>query len=330
MRDGDTTSTIRAAITQALADAMESDERVFCIGEDIADPMGGSYKVTAGLSTRFGEARVRNTPISEGAIVGAAIGAALAGMRPVAEIMYGDFLTVAMDQVVNQAAFLSYMSGGQLSVPIVIRCQGGAWRGSAAQHSKSLEAWFAHVPGLKYVMPTTVQDAYDMMRWAIQDPDPVIFYESNLLYGNKGPLSVSNPDASPTGSVIRRPGKHATLVAWGMTVAMAVKAAEVLYAGQGIDVEVIEVRTLAPLDLSVIEDSVKKTGLLAIAHEAWTRGGLGGEIAASISSSCFHYLDGPIRRIGALNCPHPFSPPLEEAMLPSEAQVVRTIQEWFE
>lgn len=322
-------ATLRTALNTALHDAMIADDRVFCIGEDIADPMGGSYKITAGLSGQFGLKRVRNTPISETAIVGAAVGAALAGRIPVAEIMYVDFLAVAMDQVVNQAALLSYMSGGRLHVPLVIRCQGGAWRASSAQHSKSLEAWFAHIPGLKMVVPTTPQDGYDLLRWAIDDPGPVLFYEPNLLYGAKGSLEPRYPAEDPTSTVVRRAGRHASIVTWGTTTRMALDAAKQLSETDGIELEVLEVRCLAPLDLSIVKDSVRRTGLAAILHEAWVVGGLGAEIAAQLSEDCMHYLDGPIRRIGADHAPHPFSPVLETAMLPDGERVVSAVRTWF-
>lgn len=321
--------TMREALQTALSDALEADDDVFLLGEDIADPMGGSYKITAGLSTRFGTERVRNTPIAEAAIVGAAIGASLVGKRPVAEIMYIDFLTVAMDQVVNQAAFLSYMSGGQVSVPIVIRCQGGGHRSSAAQHSKSLEAWFAHVPGLKFFVPSGPEDAYWLLRAAIDDNSPVIFYEPNELYSMRGMVDTTTPPADVTETKLVRQGKHATIVSWGTSVGLAAGAADKLEA-EGISAEVLALRSLAPLDCTAILESVAKTGLLCVVHEAWETCGVGAEIAAQISDRAFGYLDGPIKRVAALHTPHPFSPILESEMLPSEDDVVRAVRSWFD
>jgi len=322
-------TSFRAALQLAHRHAMEADPDVFVLGEDIADPMGGSYKITLGLSEAFGTDRVRNTPISEAGIVGAAVGAALAGKRPIAEIMYVDFLAIAMDQVVNQAAFTRYMSGGQLSVPLVIRCQGGGWRGSAAQHSKTLEAWFAHIPGLKLVVPTTPSDAYWLLRDAIDDDDPVVFFEPNLLYGTKGPLDLDERPDGLDGAAIRRQGDDATLVTWGMTTRMALDAADRL-AERGISLEVLDLRHLAPLPVDAVLASVRKTGLLAVLHEAWETGGLGGEIAARVASDAFFHLDGPVRRIAAGHAPHPFSPGLERALLPTVDGVVATVEEWFD
>jgi acetoin:2,6-dichlorophenolindophenol oxidoreductase subunit beta len=319
---------LRKAISMALNDAMAEDERVVLIGEDIADPMGGSYKVTAGLSTKYGTGRVRNTPISEAAIVGAAIGAALAGLRPVAEVMYVDFTAIAMDQIVNQAAFISYMSGGQLSVPMVIRCQGGAWRTASAQHSKTLEAWFAHVPGLRFMAPATPADAYWMLREAIADPNPVIYFESALLYRDRAEL---DPTCRPAASVsprLVREGQHVTAVTWGGCIPSMMKAAENLE-GDGISVEVFDLRQLSPIDYGPLAASLRRTGLLLIAHEAWETGGLGGEIAARLGHDCFDYLDGPIKRVGALHCPHPFAPVLEHAMMPSSERIADVVREWF-
>jgi pyruvate dehydrogenase E1 component beta subunit len=320
---------MREALNLALDHALESDESVFLLGEDIADPMGGSYKVTAGLSTKHGVERVRNTPIAEAGLVGAAIGAALAGMRPVAELMYVDFTTIAMDQLVNQAAFVSYMSGGQLSAPLVVRCQGGAGRSSAAQHSKSLEAWFTHVPGLKFVMPTGPADAYWLLLDAIEDPNPVIFYEPNPFYRQRAIIDTSTRPADVGKPRVIREGRHATVVSWGATLPMAVRAADALEASDGISLEVIALSWLAPLDYDRIVTSVKDTGLLCIVHEAWEHGGLGAEIAARVAHDAFFFLDGPVKRIGAQHCPHPFAPGLEAAMLPSEAGFADEVRSWF-
>lgn len=323
------TMTMREALNLSLVHALERDPRVFLIGEDIADPMGGSFKITDGLSTTFGANRVRNTPISEAAIVGAAVGAALAGQRPIAEIMYVDFTAVAMDQIVNQAGLVSYMSGGQVSVPLVIRTQGGAWRSSAAQHAKSLESWFAHVPGLTYVVPANANDAYWLLQWAIEDPNPVIVFEPNLLYNVKSEVDLAHPPMDLLEPAVLREGTDATIVTWGYMSGMVLEAAERL-AAEGISVEVLAMRRLAPLLTARIVDSVRRTGLLAVAHEAWTTGGLGAEIAARVADEAFAYLDGPIRRIGALDCPHPFAPQLERAMLPSVDAVVTNVRGWFD
>ena len=319
---------MREALNHAHADILESDPRTFVIGEDVADPMGGSFKVTSGLSTKYGASRVRNTPIAEAAIVGAAVGAALAGARPIAELMYMDFAAVAMDQIINQAALVSFMSGGQVSVPMVIRTQGGAWRSSAAQHAKSLEAWFVHVPGLKFVVPTDANDAYWLLRWAVEDPNPVIVYEPNLLYNVKCQVDLSNrPDDLLEPRVVRA-GEHATVVTWGYITTLVSEAADAL-AAEGISIEVLALRQLAPLNTDAIVESVRRTGLLAIAHEAWRTGGLGGEIASRVVDEAFFSLDGPVRRITALDCPHPFAPNLERAMLPSVQSITATIKGWF-
>jgi 2-oxoisovalerate dehydrogenase E1 component len=320
--------TFREALQLAHRHALELDPNVIVIGEDIQDPMGGSYKITLGLSSEFGEERIRNTPISEAAIVGTALGAALTGKRPIAEIMYIDFLGIAMDQVANQAALIRYMSGGQLAAPMVIRCQGGAWRGSAAQHSKMLEAWFVHVPGLKMVVPSTPTDAYWLLRWAVQDDNPVIFYEPNLLYNSRGELDLTHPPENLDCPVVRRAGTDVTLVTWGYISRMVLETAEKLEA-EGISAEVIDLRRLAPLETEEIVQSVAKTGLCCVVHEAWETGGLGGEIAARLAEDAFFFLDGPVKRIGAKHCPHPFSPILEKAMMPTVDQIVSEVSAWF-
>jgi 2-oxoisovalerate dehydrogenase E1 component len=319
----------RRAVELALVDAMELDRRVLVIGQDVADPMGGSFRVTLGLSARFGTDRVRNTPISEAAIVGAAVGAALLGWRPVAEIMYVDFLTLAMDQLVNQAAFMRYMSGGRLSVPMVVRCQGGAGGSQGAQHSKSLEAWLVHVPGLKVIVPSTPNDAYWLLREAVEDDDPGIFVEYSSLYDTRGTLDTNAAPDDLAGPAVRRHGTHATVVTWGAATSLVLEAADRL-AADGISVEVLDLRRLAPLPINEVVASVERTGLLAIAHEAWGTGGLGAEIAATVADRAFDTLEGPVRRITALPCPHPFSPVLERAMLPTVDRIERTVRGWFE
>jgi pyruvate dehydrogenase E1 component beta subunit len=320
--------TYREAVREALAEEMRQDERVFLLGEDIADPFGGSYKVTLGLTDEFGPERVRNTPLSEAAIAGAALGAALTGMRPVAEIMYVDFVTLAMDQIVNQAAKIRYMSGGQTAVPLVVRTQGGPGRSSAAQHAQSLEAWFLHVPGLFVVMPSTPRDAKGLLKSAIRDDNPVLFIEHKLLYTQKGPVP-AEPYTIPLGQAeIKREGEDVTIVATSMAVWRALEAAEEL-AAMGISAEVVDPRTLFPLDLDTVLESVSKTGRLVVAHEAVERGGFGAEVAAQVGSLAFDYLDAPIQRVGAPPVPIPFAPVLEKRVMIHAADIVAAVQNLF-
>ena len=268
------TITYREAINEALAEEMRRDPNVFLLGEDIADPFGGSYKVTKGLSTEFGTSRVRNTPISEAGLAGAAVGAAMAGMRPVAEIMYIDFASCCFDAIANQAAKIRYMSGGQVEVPIVFRTQQGAGRSSAAQHSQSWEALFAHIPGLKVVMPSNPYDAKGLLKTAIRDDDPVIFIEHKLLYAVKGEVPEEEYTIPFGKAEIKREGSDVTIVASLRMVDFALKAAEKL-AEDGISAEVIDLRTIVPLDKETIVNSIKKTGRLAVAQEAVERCGFG-------------------------------------------------------
>ena len=308
------------AITQTLAEAMRADDRVFVLGEDVAE--GGPYTATAGLAEEFGTQRVINTPISEAAITGVAIGAAQSGMRPVLEIMFIDFITLALDQLVNGAAKAHFMSGGQLTVPLVLRTQGGAGQRGAAQHSQSLESWLAHVPGLKVVMPSRACDAAGLLASAIADPNPVVFIENKTLYFRRGEV---NGEPVPIGKAATlREGKDVTIVALSALVDDALAAAELL---DGIDAEVIDPRTLVPLDLDTIVESVRKTGRLVIAHEAVEHGGVGAEIAAQVQSAAFDHLDAPVVRVGAPFAPIPFSPPLEDAWLPGIDAVVAAVQE---
>jgi acetoin:2,6-dichlorophenolindophenol oxidoreductase subunit beta len=308
------------AITTALADAMRADERVFVLGEDVAE--GGPYTATAGLAEEFGTARVINTPISEAAITGVAIGAAQSGMRPVLEIMFIDFITLALDQLVNGAAKAHFMSGGQLTVPLVLRTQGGAGQRGAAQHSQSLESWLTHVPGLKVVMPSGPADAAGLLASAIADPNPVVFIENKTLYFRKG--DVAEPPAPvPIGKgVIVREGSDLTIVALSALVHDALAAADRLAAEHGIEAEVIDPRTLVPLDLELIVASVERTGRLVVAHEAVEHGGFGAELAAQVQSAAFDFLDAPVTRVGAPFAPIPFSAPLEDAYLPGADEIV--------
>jgi pyruvate dehydrogenase E1 component beta subunit len=315
------------ALREALIEEMTRDPLVFVMGEEIAHwgRDGGVFRVTEGLTGMFGEERVRNTPLSEAGIVGVALGAAIAGMRPVAEIMYVDFLTLPMDQLVNQAAKARYMFGGKAKVPMVVRTQGGAGRGNAAQHSQSLEAWFMHVPGLKVVMPSTPADAKGLLKTAIRDDNPVIFIEHKMLYTSKGMV----PDgevAIPFGqAAIRREGTDCTFVGTHMEVQHGLEAAEEL-AKDGISLEVIDPRTLHPLDIDTIIASVKKTGRLVIAHEANQRCGYGAEIVAQVVDQAFDYLDAPPKRVCGKNTPIPYNGNLEALAIPSVAEIVQAVR----
>ncbi len=303
---------------------MQRDASLMLMGEDIGR-YGGIFGVTKGLLEEFGPHRVRSTPISESAIIGSALGAAMTGIRTVAEIMYIDFTPCAMDQIVNQVAKMRYMSGGKVKVPLVIRTQQGGGRGNAAQHSQSLEALFFHIPGLKIVVPSTPYDARGLLKSAIRDDNPVIFIEHKLLYATKGPI----PDGEyliPFGQAdIKREGKDVTILSFSYMVLKALKAAQYL-AGEGIETEVIDLRTLVPLDLETILRSVRKTNRVVIVHEGCRRGGIGAEIACCIQEEAFDYLDAPIERIGALNVPIPYSEPLENAVIPKEEDIIRGVK----
>ena len=306
------------AINAALAQAMREDERVIVIGEDVAE--GGPYLATEGLADEFGRERVRNTPISEGAVCGIAVGAAQAGLKPVVEIMFIDFITLALDQLVNQAAKAHFMSGGQLSVPMVLRTQGGAGGRAGAQHSQSLEAWLTHIPGLKVVMPATAADAAGLLRAAIADPNPVVFVENKSLYFRREPVADA-PEPIPLGTAqIRRRGRDVTIVALSRLVGEALSAADRL-AAEGIEAEVIDPRTLVPLDIETIAASVRRTGRAVVAHEAVRMGGFGAELAAQLQAAAFDYLDAPIQRVGAPFTPVPLSPPLEDGYRPQSEDV---------
>jgi pyruvate/2-oxoglutarate/acetoin dehydrogenase E1 component len=316
----------RIAINEALNEEMDRDPTVFLMGEDIQDPWMGTYNVTEGLSSKFGRERVRNTPISENAIVGASLGAALTGMRPVVELMYIDFSTLAMDQIVNQAAKIRYMSGGQVNVPLVIRTQGGAGRSLGAQHSQSLEAWFTHVPGLQVVMPSTPYDAKGLMKTAIRGNNPVIYIEHKMLYTTKGEVP-QEEYLIPFGKAdIKREGKDVTIVATSRMVLWALEAAKSL-CESGIEAEVIDPRTLVPLDEEAILNSVKKTTRLVIAHEAVERNGWGAEVAALVADQAIGFLDAPIKRVASKNSPIGFAPLFEKYIIPGPEDIVRTVKE---
>jgi pyruvate/2-oxoglutarate/acetoin dehydrogenase E1 component len=317
-----TQTTYLQAITDTLAESMRVDPQVFVLGEDVAE--GGPWGATNGLAEEFGPERIRNTPISEAAICGIAIGAAQSGLRPVVEIMFIDFLTLALDQLVNQAAKAHFMSGGQLTVPLVLRTQGGAGQRGAAQHSQSLEAWLTHVPGLKVVMPSTAVDAAALLRSAIADPNPVVYVENKTLYFRREEIP-DDPEPVPLGRAkVVRKGRDVTVVALSRLVHESLAAADELSAA-GIEVEVIDPRSLVPLDLETIVESVAKTHRLVVAHEAVTHGGFGAELAAQVQAVVFDELDAPIRRVGAPFTPIPFSPPLEDAYLPGRAEVAAAV-----
>lgn len=310
-----------AAINEALAESMAADPKVIVLGEDVADrEMGGVVGVTRGLSTRFGDDRVKSTPISEQAIIGAAIGASINGYKPVAEIMLMNFTTVAMDMIVNHAAKLRFMSGGQTNVPIVIRMMTGAGISSAGQHSDFLEAWFAHTPGLKVVAPSNPADAKGLMLSAIQDPDPVLFIETTRTYGTSGPVPVDQGPIPLGKARIAREGTDVTIVSYAEILTRSLAAAEKL-ASEGISAEVIDLRTINPWDKEAVFASVKKTGRLVVAHEAVKAFGVGAEIAATVQEEMFSSLKGPIRRLGAPFTSVPFSQPLEQAFIVSVDQI---------
>ncbi|MGI6558294.1 MAG: alpha-ketoacid dehydrogenase subunit beta [Limnochordia bacterium] len=317
--------TYAQALNEALREEMERDPHVFVLGEDVGRH-GGVFTVTKGLIDQFGSERVRNTPISECAIVGAALGAAVVGCRPVAEIMYVDFMTIAMEMIVNQAAKIRYMFGGKAKVPMVVRTQGGGGRGNAAQHSQSLEAWFAHVPGLKVVMPATPYDAKGLLKSAIRDDNPVIFLENKNLYFRKGPVPEGEYTIPLGVADIKRPGRDVTLIATSRMVGEALAAAEVL-AESGIDVEVIDPRTVAPLDMGTIVGSVKKTNRAVIVHEACRTCGIGAEIGMRIMEEAFDYLDAPVKRVAAVDVPVPYNRILEDAALPNVEDIISGVRE---
>ncbi len=306
------------ALNGTLAEAMRADDDVFVIGEDVAE--GGPYTVTAGLAEEFGTERVINTPISEAAICGVSIGAAQSGKRPVLEIMFIDFLTLALDQLVNAAAKAHFMSGGQLRVPLVLRTQGGAGSRGAAQHSQSLEAWVAHIPGLKVVMPSNAADAAGLLISSIADPNPVVFIEHKNLYFRKEEVPAGLEPVPIGNARVARQGGDVTIVALSRMVGEALAAADRL-AADGIEAEVIDPRTLVPLDLDAIVDSVRRTNRLVVAHEAVEHGGFGAEIAAEVQAAAFDFLDAPVERVGAPFEPVPLSPPLEDAYLPGADEV---------
>jgi len=316
--------TYREAVRDGIAHAMRADESVFIMGEDIAE-MGGSMGVTQGLLDEFGPERVRNTPISEMAIVGAGIGAAMAGMRPIVEIMYEDFLTLSLEQIVNQAAKHRYMSGGQLTVPLTIRTQGGAGWSPGAQHAQQLEAWLVHVPGLKVAYPSTPEDVRGLLWTSIQDDNPVVLFEHRLLYPVKGEVP-EELEPIPFGKArVVREGNDVTVIAIGPLVHRALDAAKKAEE-EGISVEIVDPRTLQPLDEETLVASVKKTNRAVVAHEAVTRMGFGAEVAAVLQHQAFDYLDAPIERVGAKFTPLAFAPVMEQFVVPHAEDVLAAIK----
>lgn len=311
------------ALREAIAEEMARDESVFILGEDIAG-YGGAFKVTQGLAEQFGTIRVRNTPISENSICGVGVGAAIVGMRPIVDIMFQDFITLAMDQIVNHAAKFHYMYGGQCSVPVVFRTPAGGGRCYGPTHSQSLESWFMHVPGIKVVAPSTPYDAKGLLKSAIRDNNPVLFVESKLLYGVKGPVPEEEYLVPIGEAKVVREGDALTLIAYSRMTVEALKAAEQL-STRGIECEVIDLRTLAPLDSDTIAASVEKTGRAVIVCEDCQTAGVSAEVMARVMEECFDFLDAPIRRVAAADTPVPCADILEKAALPNAQKVVEAV-----
>lgn len=316
--------TYAEAIREAMSEEMRRDENVIFIGEDIG-LYGGAFGVSVGMFEEFGPRRVKDTPISEAAIAGTAVGAAATGLRPIMEIMFMDFVTLTMDQIVNQGAKMRYMYGGKATVPMVVRFPAGSGTGAAAQHSQSLEAWLCHVPGLKVVAPSTPEDAKGLLKSAIRDDNPVMFIEQKLLYRKKGPVR-DGEYTIPLGLAdIKKEGNDVTIITYGRMLERVLNVAEAV-SEEGISVEVVDPRTLVPLDKKTIIDSVKKTGRAIVVHEACKTGGYGGEIASIIGESeAFDYLDAPVLRVAGLDTPVPYNPELEKAIVPSEDQIREAI-----
>ena len=316
--------TYRQALNEALSEEMERDQSVFLMGEDVA-VYGGAYGVTLNLMQKFGEKRVRDTAISEAAIIGAGLGAAITGMRPVVEIMYIDFMGICLEQIGNQVAKIRYMFGGKTRVPLVIRTEGGAGRTLGAHHSQSLESWFLHVPGLKVVMPATPADAKGLLKSSIREDNPILFIEHKMLYNVKGPV----PEGEyllPIGKAdVKRPGKDATVIAYSRMLYSTLEAAKRL-AEEGIDIEIIDPRTLLPLDMETIAESVRKTHRAIIVEEDTKTGGTGAEIGMQIMENCFDYLDAPVLRIAGADVPMPKSAVLEKLAIPDADRIYREIK----
>jgi len=319
--------TYREAVKQAIREALQADPRVFLMGEDVGK-YGGCFAVTKGLLDEFGEERIRDTPLSESAFVGAGIGAALGGMRPIVEIMTVNFSLLALDQIVNNAATLCHMSGGQFPVPMVIRMATGAGRQLAAQHSHSLEAWYAHVPGLRVVEPATIDDARGMLRAALACPDPVILFEPISLYNMEGELTAAASEVGLDGARIHRRGRDVTLVTYGASLWRCVTAAEQL-AADGIEAEIVDLRSLRPLDDATVLASLRRTKRVVIVDEGWRTGSLAAEVAMRIVEQGFYDLDAPIARVCTEEVPIPYPKHLEEAALPGPARIVAAVRGLF-
>jgi pyruvate/2-oxoglutarate/acetoin dehydrogenase E1 component len=316
--------TYREAVKQALREAMHADPRVFLMGEDVGK-YGGCFAVSKGLLDEFGEGRIRDAPLSESAFVGAGIGAALGGMRPIVEVMTVNFSLLALDQIVNTAATLCHMSGGQCPVPLVIRMATGAGRQLAAQHSRSLEAWYAHVPGLRVVEPATIDDARGMLRAALASPDPVIIFEPISLYNLEGPLTDAAASVRLSGARVHRAGRDVTLVTYGASLWRCVAAAETL-AAAGIDPEIVDLRSLRPLDDATVMASVRRTRRVLLVDEGWRTGSLSAEVAQRIVEQAFYELDAPIARVCAAEVPMPYPKHLEDAALPSAERIAAAVR----
>jgi len=316
--------TYRDAIRESIRDALRRDDRVFLMGEDVGR-YGGCFAVTKGLLEEFGRERIRDTPMSESAFVGAGIGAALGGMRPIVEIMTVNFSLLALDQIMNNAATILHMSGGQFNIPLVIRMATGGGRQVAAQHSHSLEGWYAHIPGIKILVPATLEDARGMLWPAIEDPDPVLIFEHSGLYNMKGDLAADAGPVEIDRARIRRAGRDATIITYGATLWKSLEAAEAL-AQKGIEVEVIDLRTLRPLDDATFLESIKRTHRAIVVDEGWRTGGLSAEICARVQEKAFYDLDAPVARICSAEVPAPYAKHLEDASLPQVEAIVKTVE----
>ncbi|MFD8705115.1 alpha-ketoacid dehydrogenase subunit beta [Kitasatospora sp. NPDC059648] len=313
-------TTYREALREAMREALAADDRVFLMGEDVGR-YGGAFGVSLGLLDEFGSARVRDTPLSESAFVGAGIGAAIAGLRPIVEVMTVNFSLLALDQILNNAATLLHMSGGQVGVPLVIRMTTGAGRQLAAQHSHSLEGWYAHIPGIRVLAPATIEDARYMLAPALADPDPVVIFEHGSLYNASGTMPAGSGPVDLDSAAVRRPGTDVTLITYGGSLGKALDAAEQL-AADGIAAEVVDLRTLRPLDDTTVLGSVQQTHRAVVVDEGWRTGGLSAEVAARVTEQGFYDLDAPVQRVCAAEVPVPYARQLEEAALPQVADIV--------
>ena len=314
------------AVREAMCEEMRKDERIILLGEDVG-VYGGAFGVSRGMIEEFGAERVLDTPITELAITGCAVGAAMTGLLPIVEIMFSDFITLAMEQLVNQGAKNRFQFGGQGSVPMVLRAPAGSGTGAAEQHSQSPEAWIANVPGLKVVIPSTPYDAKGLLKASIYDPNPVVFLEQKLLYRTKGPVPEGDYDVPLGKADIKRAGKDVTVITYGRMIPRCLKVAEDMANARGVNVEVVDVRTLVPLDKDTLINSVKKTGKCLVVYEAPQTGGFGGELVSVIAGSdAFYYLDAPIRRLGGLDVPIPYNPRLEAQVIPTEEKITGAIE----